>query len=51
MKEKTPKGIAYAMKASAKEKTSKLNVKMMKLVTVSNPAHTPGFLQEVCSCT
>lgn len=48
VKEKTPEGVAYAMKAGVKEKTGKLNVKMMKLVAVSNPAHTPGFLQEVC---
>jgi len=45
---KTPKGLAHAMRARANEKTGKLNVKMMKLVTVANPAHKPEFLVEVC---
>jgi len=48
MKEKTLEGVAYAMKADTKKKTSKLNVKMMKLVVVANPAHMPDFLKEVC---
>jgi len=36
------------MKASAKEKTGKLNVKMMKLVAVANSLLMPDFLKEVC---
>jgi len=44
---KTPKELAYAMRAGAKEKIGKLNVKMMKLVAVANPALTTGFLEEV----
>jgi hypothetical protein len=46
-KDKTPKGLVHAMRAGANEKTGKLNVKMMKLVTVANPAHKPEFLAEV----
>jgi hypothetical protein len=45
--EKTPEGVAHAMRAGAKEKTGKLNVKMTKLVAVANPAHMPDFLEEV----
>ncbi len=45
--EKTTEGLAHAMRAGAKEKTGKLNVKMMKLVAIANPAHKPEFLQEV----
>jgi len=36
--EKTPEGLAYAMRVGTKEKTDKLNVKMMKLVAVANPS-------------
>jgi hypothetical protein len=45
--EKTPKELTHAMRAGAKEKTGKLNVKMTKLVTVANPALKPDFLAEV----
>jgi len=49
-KEKTPEGIAYAMKVGAKEKTSKLNMKMIKLVEVANLAHTPNFFKRGKFC-
>jgi hypothetical protein len=45
--DKTPEGLAHAMRAGAKEKTNKLNMKMMKLVTVANPTRRPEFLEEV----
>ncbi len=45
--DKTNLGVANAMRAGAKEKTTKLYVKMVKLVTVANPGHGPGFLEEV----
>ena len=35
------------MRVAAKERTGKLNVKMMKLVTVANPALKQEFLTEV----
>jgi hypothetical protein len=46
--EKTPEELTHVMRAGAKEKTGKLNVKMTKLVTVANPALKPEFLAEVC---
>jgi len=44
---KTPEGLAHAMRAGVKEKTGKLNMKMMKLVAMANPALTARFLEEV----
>ena len=45
--ERRPKELVHAMRAGAKERTSKLNVKMSKLVAVANPANKPCFLEEV----
>ncbi len=45
--EKSDEGVANAMRVGAKEKNAKLYVKMIKLLTVANPAHGPGFLEEV----
>ena len=39
----------HAMRSGAHEKTSKLNVKMSKLVAVANPANKQGFPNEVIS--
>ena len=47
-KERTSEELTHAMRAGAKEKTGKLNVKMTKLVTLANPALKPEFLDEVC---
>ena len=47
-KEKIPEELTHAMRAGAKEKTRKLNVKMTKLVIVANPTLKLGFLAEVC---
>lgn len=46
-KERSEVGIANAMRMGAKEKASKLYMKMMKLVAVANPANGPEFLEEV----
>jgi hypothetical protein len=45
--EKSVEGAAHAMRVGAKDKNMKLYVKMIKLLTVANPAHGAGFLQEV----
>jgi hypothetical protein len=37
------------MRVGAKEKNMKLYVKMIKFLTVANPAHGVGFLEEVSS--
>ncbi len=47
--EKTMEGAAHAMRVGAKEKNMKLYVKMIKFLTVANPAHGVGFLEEVIS--
>ncbi len=47
--EKSHEGVANAMRIGAKEKNAKLYLKMIKLLTVANPAHGPGFLEEVSS--
>ena len=47
--EKTPEQGVHAMRSGAHERTSKLNVKMSKLVTVANPCNNQGFLDEVIS--
>ena len=45
--ERTPEQRVYAMKSGAQERTSKLNVKMSKLVAVANPNNQQGFFDEV----
>lgn len=45
--EKSDVGVADAMRLGAKEKATKLYVKMHKLLTVANPALGLGFLEEV----
>ena len=45
--EKTPEQRVHAMRSGAHERTSKLNVKMSKLVAVANPSNNQGFLDEV----
>ena len=47
--ERTPEQHMHAMRSGAHERTSKLNVKMSKLVAVANPANSQGFLDEVIS--
>ena len=47
--ERTPEQRVHAMRSGAHERTSKLNVKMSKLVAVANPANQQGFLDEVIS--
>ena len=47
--EKTPEQRVHAMRSGAHERTSKLNVKMSKLVAVANPSNNQGFLDEVIS--
>jgi hypothetical protein len=49
MEEKIVEGAAQAMRVGAKEKNMKLYVKMIKFLTVANPAHGAGFLEEVSS--
>ena len=39
--------LSDAMRTRAKEKTTKLYVKMFKLLAVASPANGTGFLQEV----
>jgi len=45
--EKNTEGVANAMRFGEKERASKLISKMGKLLAVANPAHGPGFLEEV----
>jgi len=45
--EKNDEQVANTMRAGARERTSKLNMKMMKLVTLVDPIHRPEFLKEV----
>jgi len=45
--EKSDEQAANAMQAGARERTGKMNMKMMKLVTMANPIHRPEFLKEV----
>ena len=47
--ERTLEQRVHAMRSRAHERTSKLNVKMSKLVAVANPANNQGFLDEVFS--
>ena len=47
--ERIPEQCVHAMRSGAHERTSKLNVKMSKLVAVANPANNQGFLDEVIS--
>lgn len=47
VEDRSEAGVANSMRVGAKEKNSKLYVKMIKLLTVANPAHGPGFLEEV----
>ena len=47
--ERTPEQRVHAMRSGAHERTSKLNVKMSKLVAIANPANNQGFLDEVIS--
>ena len=43
-------GVASSMRSGAKERVSQMTVKMGKLLAVANPAHGPGFLEEVNIC-
>ena len=45
--ERTPEQRVHAMRSGAHERTTKLNVKMSKLVAVANPDNNQGFLDEV----
>ncbi len=45
--EKSDQGVANAMRVGAREKASKLIVKMGKLLAMANPIHGLGFLEEV----
>ena len=45
--ERTLEQRVHAMRFGAHERTSKLNVKMSKLVAIANPANQQGFLNEV----
>ena len=47
--ERSPEQRVHAMRSGAHERTSKLNVKMSKLVAVANPANNEGFLDEMIS--
>ena len=47
--DRIPEQRMHAMRSGAHERTSKLNVKMSKLVAVANPANNQGFLDEVIS--
>ena len=47
--ERTPEQRVHAMRFGAHKRTTKLNVKMSKLVVVANPANNQGFLDEVIS--
>ena len=47
--ERTPEQRVHAMRSGAQERTSKLNVKMSKLVAVANPSNQQGFFDEVTS--
>ena len=47
--ERSPKQRVHAMRSKAHKRTSKLNVKMSKLVAVANLVNNQGFLDEVIS--
>ena len=47
--ERTLEQRVHAMRSGTHERTSKLIVKMSKLVAVANPANNQGFLDEVIS--
>lgn len=47
LNERRPIEAAQAMKAAARERTGKLNIKMAKLVAVANQNWTDDFLKEV----
>jgi len=47
--DKSDDSIANVMRAGAKEKATKLTVKMGKLLAVANPTNGSGFLHEVCT--
>jgi len=49
VEEKNAEEVTNVVRAGARERTGKLNMKMMKLVTVVNTVHRPEFLKEVYS--
>lgn len=46
----TPASVAAAMRAAMEVKIGKLKIKLGKLLAISNPELTDGWLQEVMDC-
>jgi hypothetical protein len=47
LEERTPEGVAKAMRAGAKAMAGKMYAKMGKLLAVASPLNGPKFLEEV----